>query len=157
MCDSTGEQICQMHKRQTEKNKGFVTINLLSTGEIRRQMWLYILRLLVFVPVSCFPLLFYMPYLFLLQHWAELLLWEAKRSGILSDISNPACHHLNKIVIYSGLLACLNCWGEQGELEAEILISEQPFRFSESSYKLTKCHWKKCLVSLLAPLSQWVS
>lgn len=53
-----------MHKTQTEKNKGFVTINLLSTGEIHRQMWLYILRLLVLVPMSCFPLLFYMPYLF---------------------------------------------------------------------------------------------
>lgn len=71
--------------------------------------------------MSCFPLLVYMPYLFLLQLWAELLLQEAKRSGVLPDISNPACHPLNTILICSGLLACLNCWRERGELGAESL------------------------------------
>lgn len=51
-----------MHKMQFEKNKGFGTINLLSIGEIHRQMWLYILRFLVLLPMSCFSLLFYIPF-----------------------------------------------------------------------------------------------
>lgn len=49
-----------MHKTQIEKNKGFDTISI---GEIHRQMWLYILRVLVLLPVSCFSLLFYIPFI----------------------------------------------------------------------------------------------
>jgi len=48
-----------MRKMQIEKNKGFGSINLLSIGEIHRQMWLSILRCLALFPVSCFSPILY--------------------------------------------------------------------------------------------------
>lgn len=47
-----------MYKVQIAKYKGFGSINLLSIGEIHRQMWLYSLRFLVLL----LSLLFYIPF-----------------------------------------------------------------------------------------------
>lgn len=119
-----------MLKTQTEKNKGFVMINLLSTGEIHRPMWLYILRLLVLFLLPT-PVLYalFVPAAALSR--AALARSQNKWCPFryFKPSMSPSEHNRH----YSGLLACLNCWREQGELGAEVLISEQPFRFSESS------------------------
>lgn len=131
MCDSTGEQICKMHKTQTEKNKGLITINLLSSGEIHRQMWLYMLRLLVLVPMSGFPSCFICPICSCCS--TEQSCSSEKPEEVVSFQMFQSQHvteHNPHLLWTPSMLELLE---RARAARSEVLISEQPFRFSESS------------------------
>lgn len=91
------KKICQMHKMHD-------TINL-STGEIHRQIGLYIPS-----PASSVLLLFPVLYPFFVPTAvaSRAVFERGQGSGMLQGILKSACYLLSIILISFGLLACLN-------------------------------------------------